>query len=313
MTSISIIIPSYNYANYIEECLDSVYTQISPDDEIIIIDDGSTDKTRQIVEAHTDGRPQVQYHHQTNAGVSTARNHGLRLAMNDYVMFLDADDQIINGGLSALREAARKHSESAIIIGSHITFDQENRIKEHLQSPSSKHHYTNFFDYLISKRFSIANGGSAIIKTSVAKQYCFPEHLSVSEDICFFAWILANHRCMTIQTPIVLVRKHSDSLRNQIKKYEASAEQLPDTLFDRRFLGEQELKHKQQFQTHILLSLFRAQLKSNLVHQARANYLRAIRRSPKCVFKTSYTIKFLRSFLWKQAPAPASEPQQAKQ
>lgn len=87
---ISVIIPSYNSAKYISTAIDSVLTQTYQDFELIIIDDGSTDNTQEIIQSYKDSR--ITYIYQKNAGPAVARNNGIRIANGEYIAFLDADD-----------------------------------------------------------------------------------------------------------------------------------------------------------------------------------------------------------------------------
>jgi glycosyltransferase involved in cell wall biosynthesis len=91
MLRISVIVPTYNYGPFILETVQSILGQTLPPDEIIVVDDGSTDGTGEIVKAVKD--PRLQYVYQQNAGVSVARNTGLSVATGDYIAFLDADDR----------------------------------------------------------------------------------------------------------------------------------------------------------------------------------------------------------------------------
>ena len=87
---ISVIIPAYNAASFIEETIQSLYNQTYTNWEAIIVNDGSTDTTATICDSFTDKR--VITIHQSNTGVATARNNGLALAKGDYIVFFDADD-----------------------------------------------------------------------------------------------------------------------------------------------------------------------------------------------------------------------------
>jgi glycosyltransferase involved in cell wall biosynthesis len=87
--SVSVVIPTYNYGQFIAEAIDSVLQQTCPVDEIIIVDDGSTDETRAVVEAFGD---RVRYIKQENAGVCAARNRGVAETSGEVIAFLDADD-----------------------------------------------------------------------------------------------------------------------------------------------------------------------------------------------------------------------------
>jgi len=85
---VSVIIPSYNRAELLPRALDSVYSQTRLPDEVLLIDDGSTDATRDLQARY----PQVRWLHQQNQGVSAARNHGIRQSTGDWLALLDSDD-----------------------------------------------------------------------------------------------------------------------------------------------------------------------------------------------------------------------------
>ncbi len=87
----SIVITCYNYGRYLRGCLQSVVEQTYTDYEIIVIDDGSTDDTPQIMQGLA-GQPNLRYVRQENGGQARAKNHGLQLSRGRYVAFLDADD-----------------------------------------------------------------------------------------------------------------------------------------------------------------------------------------------------------------------------
>ena len=86
---ISVIIPTYNRYEFLKRALSSVYAQIHLPKEIIVIDDGSTDNTSQIVQDF----PDIKYIYQKNAGVSSARNLGIKHSSNEWIAFLDSDDE----------------------------------------------------------------------------------------------------------------------------------------------------------------------------------------------------------------------------
>ncbi|HEY6180215.1 MAG TPA: glycosyltransferase family 2 protein [Kofleriaceae bacterium] len=89
---VSVVIPSYNRAYCVAATIDSVLAQTHSALEILLVDDGSTDDTRALIEQRYGDEPRVRYIHQANAGVSAARNHGLRLARGTFIALLDSDD-----------------------------------------------------------------------------------------------------------------------------------------------------------------------------------------------------------------------------
>ena len=100
---ISIIIPTYNREQRISKAVQSVFDQSATNWELIIVDDGSTDKTKKAIEKYLlDER--VQYFFQENSGVSAARNRGVELSKGDYLIFLDSDDYFLPGLIARLNE-----------------------------------------------------------------------------------------------------------------------------------------------------------------------------------------------------------------
>ena len=296
MFRISVIIPTYNYAAYILESVTSALDQLQAGDELIVIDDGSEDETGQILQPLIDaGR--IAYEYQDNTGVSGARNRGVEIAANPYLYFLDADDRIAESGLEILREAATRHPEAAMVFGGHISIFENGKRRIHLQKTISGDAEKNFYDYVIARRFSIANGGAALIKREVALKYPFPPDLKVSEDFCVFAWILANHQCYSFEQAVVEVRKHAGSLRNQLPLYEQAVDLLPEKLFDSRLLGSGLLKYRHRFRCQRLLSLFRAQYLAGQETEAKATYKKALACRPVNIFKLSYLRKYIRLLL----------------
>ena len=94
MKKLSIIIPTYNCANYIEKCLDSIINNKADDIEIIIVDDGSNDNTVDIVNQYIKKYNFIKYCYQVNQGPSIAKNNGLLSATGEYFTFIDADDYV---------------------------------------------------------------------------------------------------------------------------------------------------------------------------------------------------------------------------
>jgi glycosyltransferase involved in cell wall biosynthesis len=96
MPQVSVIIPTFNNAQYIGEALNSVFSQDYDAYEVIVVDDGSTDDTQQTLKPYLD---RIRFIYQSNAGSAAARNTGLTLAQGEFIVFLDADDFLLPGKL----------------------------------------------------------------------------------------------------------------------------------------------------------------------------------------------------------------------
>jgi len=110
---VSVVIPSYNYARFLGDAIESVVRQVYERVEIVVVDDGSTDDTARVVGSY----PAVKYVRQENQGLAAARNTGIRHATGEYVVFLDADDRLLPTALAAGVESLRDHPEAAFTWG----------------------------------------------------------------------------------------------------------------------------------------------------------------------------------------------------
>jgi len=105
---LSVLIPCYDAARYLAEALESAFAQGVPLDEIVVVDDGSTDETERVIAPFGE---RVRYHRQAHAGIAAARNRALALSTGDLIAFLDADDVWPDGSLAA-RLAALEADEA---------------------------------------------------------------------------------------------------------------------------------------------------------------------------------------------------------
>lgn len=92
MTDLSVVIPVYNVAPYLRQCIDSVLAQQIPNSEIILVDDGSTDESGAICDEYQNKSNYVKVIHKENGGLSSARNAGIEVSSGQYIIFLDSDD-----------------------------------------------------------------------------------------------------------------------------------------------------------------------------------------------------------------------------
>ena len=118
---ISFIVAAYNIESYVRACIDSILFCASPNDEIIVVDDGSTDATNSIVNEIADQHENVTVYKKDNGGLSSARNAGLGQASGDYILFLDGDDVLITETFPAIKGYLEK-DQPDILITDHLNW-----------------------------------------------------------------------------------------------------------------------------------------------------------------------------------------------
>ncbi len=117
LKQVSVIIPVYNCAPYLEKCFQSVIAQSYKNIEIIVINDGSTDRSGEIIKKYADKNANILVIEQENLGVSAARNKGIERAGGQYLLFLDGDDYIGEKYVEALVKAAEEYQSDVVICG----------------------------------------------------------------------------------------------------------------------------------------------------------------------------------------------------
>ncbi len=125
----SVIIPIYNSEKYLKRCIDSVLAQTAADLELILVDDGSKDKSGDICKEYAENDKRVKYIRKENAGVSAARNTGLDNAKGEYIGFVDSDDEIKSDMYQSLLECAYKN-DAQIVICDAVTVYSDGKTEE---------------------------------------------------------------------------------------------------------------------------------------------------------------------------------------
>jgi glycosyltransferase involved in cell wall biosynthesis len=124
---VTVIVPAYNYANFIAECLDSVLSQTFKSWECIVIDNGSTDNTQEIVKSYSNKDGRIKYHYTNQKGVSLARNLAVSLSHGTYLLPLDADDKIDPTYLEKAVSVMNQNPEISLVYCNAILFGSVNK------------------------------------------------------------------------------------------------------------------------------------------------------------------------------------------
>lgn len=116
MPIVSVIVPVYNVENYLEKCLESISNQLYKKIEILVIDDGSTDSSGYIADSYKQKDDRVTVLHQSNGGLSSARNSGLDIATGNYVCFIDSDDWIEPDFITLLLQGIEMYNADISVV-----------------------------------------------------------------------------------------------------------------------------------------------------------------------------------------------------
>jgi len=134
MTKVTVAIASYNMANYLPAAIDSALAQDHDDVEIVVVDDGSTDDTREVLSRY---ERKVRCHHQENAGVANAYNRALEMAKGDYVHCLDADDVLTPSTVGRLANLLDESPSAGLAHGDALVMDAGGKVYGARVAPAS--------------------------------------------------------------------------------------------------------------------------------------------------------------------------------
>ena len=206
MRLISVIIPSYNQGNYLGETLYSVLDQTYPHFEAIVVDDGSTDDTAEIVRSFEDAR--IHYIYQENRGLSSARNTGIHHSQGEFLTYLDSDDLFLPEKLEILVAAMRARPELGLVAGKAIPIDgQGHRIGKIFSTPLT----ADPTQLLLSNPLHV---GSVLMRRDWQnKAGFFDENLRSYEDWDMWLRLLRLECPMGwVDKPVSLYRFHRDQM-----------------------------------------------------------------------------------------------------
>lgn len=216
---VTVVIPVYNREKYIGDAIDSILAQTFTHFELIVIDDGSTDRTQEVVQSYRDLRIRLVCN-ETNEGIPRTRNTGIRLARGEYLAFLDSDDRAYPERLAKQVAFLDSHPNYAAVGAWTEWMDEEGRyLKRAKRKPVLP-------DEIAAQRLfqqGIKNSAS-MARTAVLRNYGHQEQFDVSEDFDLWARIAAKNRLANL--PEVLVRHRMHRGRVTLEK----AHRIKDTL-----------------------------------------------------------------------------------
>ena len=228
--TISVIVPVYNVAQYLSQCLDSILSQDYKDLEVILIDDGSTDASGEICDRYGASDSRVRVIHQKNGGAAAAKNAGLRLATGDYLTFADSDDYLEPGAYGFLMKTLQE--SGAVAVQGSFREIYRNRAEEQRISDEILEGY----DYLLRfpKDFSCALLWNKLYRREIFDGVFFEEGHKIDDEYFTYQGFLRPRKVVRVDRMIYNYRKRASSVMSSPESAERLVLDCLDSAAKRR-------------------------------------------------------------------------------
>ena len=202
---VSIIVPVYNVEKYLERCLDSLVMQTLKDTEIIVVNDGSTDSSSEIIKKYEEKYENIKSYSKKNGGLSDARNYGLKYVTGEYVAFLDSDDYVDKTLYEKMYNKAIEEKADYVECDFIWEFPDESRIDTGIR-------YTNKLEMFTYARVVAWN---KLIKTEIVlknEELRFPYGLKYEDVEFFYKLVPEVSKFAFVEEPLIHYIQREDSL-----------------------------------------------------------------------------------------------------
>lgn len=185
---ISVIVPVYNVAKYLERCVDSILTQTFRDYEVLLIDDGSTDQSGELCDKYAKENACIRVIHKENGGLSDARNVGMDNARGEFISFVDSDDYIACNMLECLYFLAQENKADVVVCGTRDCYETGTRITSNQEIFMNFEGKEALRQAFVGKYFgmSVCN---KLFHSELCQAYRFPKG-KTSEDVFFTPYVI---------------------------------------------------------------------------------------------------------------------------
>jgi glycosyltransferase involved in cell wall biosynthesis len=215
--AVSVIIPAYNCAAYLPRAIESVLTQSFADFELLVMDDGSTDDTANVLDRYSADRRVRFVRHAENTGPSATRNRGIRLSSGDLVAFLDADDEWARGKLEAQVTALASAEADVCGVGCRWLMPGETEVIVSKQPPYSG---DGLYRELLFKNTIPGSSSSIMVRRTCFDEVgLFDEELRAVEDRDMWLRLAARFRFAFVREPLVSInrRRMDSAIRDPVR------------------------------------------------------------------------------------------------
>jgi glycosyltransferase involved in cell wall biosynthesis len=204
---VSVVIPCYNQGRFLRRAIQSVLMQTRHDVEAIVVDDGSSDETAAVAQ----NIDRVRYFRQPNRGVAAARNAGLARARGDFVIFLDADDELTPEAAAIGVDALAEHPAAACVAGVAVPIDEMGR-EQRCTTPAVGPDDRRRYDELLTTNFIWTPGCAMFRRAILLRAGGFDESLSRSADYALYLRLSRDWEVHWHGRPVVRYRRHMEAM-----------------------------------------------------------------------------------------------------
>jgi glycosyltransferase involved in cell wall biosynthesis len=213
---VSICIPTYNRKDYLKETLDSVFAQTYRDYEVVVLDDGSTDGTEEMIKT---ADYKVRYYWQQNRGDAAARNKLLELAQGKFITFLDSDDLLMPDAVERMMKVMEAEGGDIVVYGPYLRIDQNGNVYGRCKRKLHSGHITKY----LFQNILVHSCGSMFPQKAIEEAGGFDETLPVCSDYDLWLRLSLKYRFIALQEPTFRRRRHLGNLSrlgadNQIRE-----------------------------------------------------------------------------------------------
>lgn len=228
--TISVIVPVYNVAQYLSQCVSSILSQDYGDLEVILIDDGSTDASGEICDQYAAKDSRVRVIHQKNGGAAAAKNAGLRLASGDYLAFADSDDYLEPGAYGFLMKTLLETNADAV-QGSFREVYRNRAEEQHIQEETLEG-----YDYLLRfpKDFSCALLWNKLYRRAIFDGVFFEEGHKIDDEYFTYQGFLQPRKVVRADRIVYNYRKRASSVMSSPESAERLVLDCLDSAAKRR-------------------------------------------------------------------------------
>ena len=204
-SKLSICVPTFNRKDYLKQTLNSIYAQTYKGYEVIVVDDGSTDGTEEMIKTADYA---VRYYWQENRGEAVSRNRLIELARGRFITFLDSDDLLMPDAIERMMNVMEAESGEVVVYGPYLRIDEYGNICGRCKRKLYSGHVTK---YLFQDVF-IHSCGSMFSKKALEEVGGFEESLPLCADYDLWLRLSLKYRFMALPDPTFKRRRHSTNL-----------------------------------------------------------------------------------------------------